>query len=256
MAHHQDSQGRRGFTERLSFLSLPVELRLKVYEHLIANTVVTPMRPLPRKTLRTDGQPCCPAILRANRCIYEEAIDMWYGTATFCINIHGRFIYFLNTEFKVEDVLPRTFRLVRTLDMQLTLEKPSDRYLPRIKAVTEYLGAGSYKLRHLTLQRIRFHKRGVMRIIGSCVDDQQHVRTLDVVTWNIWPLHRLRGVHLHYTPLAPFWSSSVAREMEILHTPYPKPVALQFLESMRWDLKRVLKGLAKRVSQDPHSVTF
>jgi hypothetical protein len=33
--------------------------------------------------------------------------------------------------------------------------------------------------------------------------------------------------------------------MEILHTPYPKPIVLQFLESMRWDLKRVLKVLAR-----------
>jgi hypothetical protein len=161
------------------------------------------------------------------------------------MNVHGRFIYFLNTEFKVEDVLLRTFRLVRTLDIKVTLEKPSDPYLPRIKAVTEYLCARSYRLRHLTFQLIRFHKRGVRGIISSCVDDQQHVRTLDAVTWNIWPLHRLRGIHLHYTLLAPFWSSSVAREMEILHTPYSKPIVLQFLESMRWDLKRVLKVLAR-----------
>jgi hypothetical protein len=200
MVHHQKSQGRKGFTKQLSFLNLPVELRLMVYEHLIPNTIVTPMRPLPRETLRTDGQPCYPAILRNNRRIYEEAIDMWYRTATFRMNIHGRFIYFLNTEFKVEDVLPRTFRLIRTLDIQLTLEKPSDNHLPRIKTVTRYLYHRSYKLRHLTLQRMHFHKTGVRRIIRSCVDDQQHVRTWDMVTWNIWPLHKLRDVHLHYTP--------------------------------------------------------
>src|ERR1700748_601884 len=112
MDQNQELKGRKGLTERLSFLDLPVELRLMVYKYLIPNTIVIPMRGLPREnyppeTLRTDGQLCYPAILRTNRRIYEEAIDMWYGTATFHMDIHGRNIYFLDTEFKVKDFLPR-----------------------------------------------------------------------------------------------------------------------------------------------------
>src|ERR1700761_5056207 len=100
MATHQKSQVRQA-----SFLDLPVELRLMVYKYLVPNTFV-PVRFLPPSSLahpdqlnlRTDGRFCYPAILRTNRLIYKEAIDLWYGSAVFYLQIVGPFLHFQGTK--------------------------------------------------------------------------------------------------------------------------------------------------------------
>jgi hypothetical protein len=156
MISHQKSQARQ-----VSFLDLPVELRLVVYKYLVPNTVV-PVRYFPSSddahsdhlNLRTDGRFCYPAILRTNRLIYEEAIDLWYGTAVFYLNILGDFLNFQGTKYFPGDVLPQTLRRVRTLHITLTLRPPSDRYAPWVQVITDSLAAGPYNLRHVTISHV------------------------------------------------------------------------------------------------------
>lgn len=107
-------------TGRSSFLGLPVELRLLIYEYFIPNEGVWGYR-LPRN-LRSDKEPCCPAILRVNRQIYDEIIGMWYGTAEYGIvimrdfHIHGRPISNPDT------ALSSTFRFITSLSLSVALQ--------------------------------------------------------------------------------------------------------------------------------------
>lgn len=116
--------------EKASFLSLPIELRIAIHQHLVPNAFVAgywfenPPQHLP---FRDDEQPCCPAILRTNRQIYNESIGIWYGSARFRIYITERHLYFLGSKIHNRDAkLPSCFRLIRSLIVDMKLQCPRE----------------------------------------------------------------------------------------------------------------------------------
>lgn len=71
-----------------SFLSLPTELRLQVYKHLL------PTKKIPAfekpTSLRLNGKRCHLAILSVCRLINEEASDLLYGSVPYVFKVSGR----------------------------------------------------------------------------------------------------------------------------------------------------------------------
>jgi hypothetical protein len=75
------SQGRCYFLE-----SLPVEIRLMIYQYLIPDQPV-PARWPGTRSLREDRTPVSTAIFRVNKTIHEDVADIFYGQTTFDIDV-------------------------------------------------------------------------------------------------------------------------------------------------------------------------
>ncbi len=74
------SKGKRYFME------LPVEIRLIIYQYLIPNQPVQ-ARWFGTRSLRRDRTPVSAAIFRVCKTIHEEVADLFYGQATFDIDV-------------------------------------------------------------------------------------------------------------------------------------------------------------------------
>jgi hypothetical protein len=189
-------------------MSLPTELRLEVYKYLVPDRYVVPSKHEKNHVgnlhLRYDKLPCSPALLRTNHQIYDEIIDMWYGTATFEIYI-SRCFYFLDLEINDRNQkLPASLRRLRSVSIFLYL----DWQIESERAWTELLAgcfsAGPYRLSTMALHQIKWHEDEA-RIIRSYVKDggRELSRTL---SWNLDPLQMLRGVSLTFENACPrFW---------------------------------------------------
>lgn len=71
------------------FLNLPLEIREMIYMKLLSRPVSVPIRgPHPRQLQShiSLSQAFAPAILRANKQIYSEALPMFYGISTQCVH--------------------------------------------------------------------------------------------------------------------------------------------------------------------------
>jgi len=75
------------------FMDLPAELRLHIYSYLMPNTNINTCQDYVKSTvfpgkfysywpiqLRHDCKPCCPSLLRTNRQIYHEMVELWYSS--------------------------------------------------------------------------------------------------------------------------------------------------------------------------------
>ncbi|KAF2664828.1 hypothetical protein BT63DRAFT_77485 [Microthyrium microscopicum] len=235
-----------------SFLHLPIEIRLEVYGHLIPNSAVPSqlhqLSSIPK--LRTDGQPSYPAILRVNRTVYNEAIGIWYGSATFHLKIWGCTLYLWNDKIYNEKDLPRTFRLVRKMEIEFYLIEPEGRWIPWTRRIATFLAMEPYQLRHITLRQFHLMKRGVRRIMRfDCIDSQHKVKTMHVIHWNLGPFSELRGVHLIWNPLLPLFEGGYDRDFAMRYAEYPRPIVLDFLASLRRNLKGYLEWLTPIVAK-------
>ena len=67
-------------------MELPVEMRLSIYRYLIPDQPVQ-ARWYRTRNLRQDRVPVSTAIFRANKTIYEEVADLFYGQLTFHIDV-------------------------------------------------------------------------------------------------------------------------------------------------------------------------
>lgn len=67
------------------FLKIPLELRTRIYDMLLPNQDVRAIQG--PGTLRADGKPCQPAILRVNQQIHDEATTFMYSVNTFIVNL-------------------------------------------------------------------------------------------------------------------------------------------------------------------------
>jgi len=113
-------------------MKLPVELRCHVYSYLFPDRQVLsrPRQQCPcRKfTLRSDGEPCHMAILRANLFIHEEASDYLYSCVPYDIEVSSRAVIFCFRE--VATLKPPPFesiiRLMRNVNLTIHMVSPKD----------------------------------------------------------------------------------------------------------------------------------
>ncbi|EAL85342.1 hypothetical protein LV164_005659 [Aspergillus fumigatus] len=124
------------------FLSLPPEVRLQVYHYLIPNIPVRNFSLIRNKRppLRRDGQPCCPALLRANHAIHTEAIREWYSAAAYEVIVDAKYILFCGKILAPYVPLPSTIRYVTTMHLCIALQRtPLHLLRPEATAPLEHL---------------------------------------------------------------------------------------------------------------------
>jgi len=262
MADHHGQQGNQDSRMQSSFLSLPTELRLAIYEYLIPNNRVSPI--IAREPpLRHDEQPCCPAILRLNHQIYNEVIGMWYGTATFGMNIAGRHFHALGVKVDNRDAnLPSNFRLIRSLSIAIMLHWPPEGQIqysfesltPWTKFIADSLSAGPYKLCHVALHEVTFYPSQTSAIIDSYVSDRGN-QIKRAFEWNLGPLRMMRGVSLRFDGISPFWpQSGMGKERVFAESGQPRRVVSRVISKMERARASFLESLAEEVSQNACNV--
>jgi hypothetical protein len=195
-----------------SFVDLPVELRLLIYEYLIPNNMIISYdfhRSGIVQYHRHDQQPCSPAMLRVNRQIYDELIEMWYETAEFHISTVGRKLYFLGDAIATGDAtLPLNLRLIRSLGIRLQLDsprsaEPESYNLPRpwMRVITDCLAAGPNRLSKISLSGVTFTHPGRV----SQLEFRHTSREIEsVLKWNLGVIRMIRGAHLGFDDVHPF----------------------------------------------------
>ncbi|PMD56100.1 uncharacterized protein K444DRAFT_616590 [Hyaloscypha bicolor E] len=143
----ENKEHRASMSEPFRFLSLPKEIRLRIYHYLAPNTPTSPFR--------DDGGPCCPSILRTNRTIYEEAIVEWYSLMPYKASICTKRLRLLGLTISPDEALPWMFQAIKFLDLFIRLERVS---MPGIKCESPS--------RHLALHQI-LHTCFPPRSIGA-----------------------------------------------------------------------------------------
>ncbi|KAF4624412.1 hypothetical protein G7Y89_g13757 [Cudoniella acicularis] len=113
----ENKEHRDPMSEPFRFLSLPMEIRLRIYHYLAPNTPTSPFR--------DDGRPCCPSILRTNRTIYEEAMVEWYSLMPYKAYIGAKQLQLLSLTISPDEALPWMFQAIKFLDLSIRLEKVS-----------------------------------------------------------------------------------------------------------------------------------
>ena len=109
-------------------MKLPTELRLRIFYFLAPSTNTIDFL-LERRKRRNWGTywgeqdrflSCNGAILRTNRKIYGEVIDLWYSTACYRVELYGS-LRFLNREFQKPSELPYGFQFLAHLTLEVML---------------------------------------------------------------------------------------------------------------------------------------
>ncbi|KAF2666217.1 hypothetical protein BT63DRAFT_427996 [Microthyrium microscopicum] len=197
----------------LPFLSLPAELRLMIYEHLVPD-IKGDIRPElydKRRSnfpLRDDGTKCAPQILRVNRQVYDEIKSMWYGGLTFVIKIACRLLFGETTAIHVYALgkwslaslhskwqvpILRAMRSIQfNIELDVTVWKETSQdVLSVLSAFVDYLTGAEY-----CLQRIRL----VFSIRRQATRFFTHVETearcMERVKDLFEPLRKLQGVKI------------------------------------------------------------
>lgn len=246
--------------KQTSFLSLPIELRIAIYDHLIPNANVasygTHTNPAIYPPFRHDKQPCCPAILRTNRQIYNEVIGMWYGTAKFGMYMTGRHLYFLGTRIHDRNAkLPSSFRFVRSLSLDIMLQWPREQSSNLLSSkswtnlIAECLSTGPYNLRQVTLYRVKFSRSNMPVVIDSCLKDRGK-QFKSILEQNLGPLRIIRGVNLKFDEIDLLGGRGAWLHGIILESGHPSHVVLRVFGKLQRIRTKFLQSLAEQVSQE------
>ncbi|KIM94628.1 hypothetical protein OIDMADRAFT_60403 [Oidiodendron maius Zn] len=111
----ENKEHKAPMSKPFRFLSLPIEIRLRIYHYLAPNTPTSPFR--------DDGRPCCPSILRTNRTIYEEAMVEWYSLMPYKAYIDSKQLELLGLTISPDEALPWVFQTIKFLNLFIMLEK-------------------------------------------------------------------------------------------------------------------------------------
>ncbi|RDW65989.1 hypothetical protein BP6252_09624 [Coleophoma cylindrospora] len=108
-------------------LELPFEIRLLIYRYLVPNIFADDATF--RKPFRDDGGPCCPALLRANKQIYREAIGEFYGLEYFGLWINpSGWAFARSSGMPIKNRFPTAIRFVEKLALTIYLGNYSDNF--------------------------------------------------------------------------------------------------------------------------------
>src|ERR1700760_4670526 len=110
-----------------TFLTLPVEIRRMISFYLVPDSrealpSIWRMYNLSTQSpgsLRQDGETITPGILRVNQQVYQEAIDLWYGLATFAVDVHSDHIYIFDQKISMPLHLPLVTRFLKSIHIRI-----------------------------------------------------------------------------------------------------------------------------------------
>jgi hypothetical protein len=102
------------------FMKLPVEMRILIYSYLVPKTRV-PSRSEKRKleSLKTDSTL---SLLRTNRQIYHELLELWYSSTRYCLSLKENDLFFANKRIGSISSLPLGFWFIKCLSLTIRLE--------------------------------------------------------------------------------------------------------------------------------------
>jgi hypothetical protein len=104
------------------FLSLPLELRIMIYQHLVTDLDIIHAPDLKSESLRHAGQRCCISLLRTNHQIYEEFLHQWCGLTPYEVsNLSSESFWFLKSMIRSQDSWPATTLAVRSFSILFDL---------------------------------------------------------------------------------------------------------------------------------------
>lgn len=106
-------------------------------------------------SLRQDGEPTAVGILRSSQQIYQEIIDMWYGLATFGVDIYSNHIYIFDHKISMPLHLPLVTRFLKYIQIRVHMQDRKfdnqNNYNPAISAFTDQLVVYSVHLQRLEI---------------------------------------------------------------------------------------------------------
>ncbi|KAF2669580.1 hypothetical protein BT63DRAFT_264420 [Microthyrium microscopicum] len=251
-----------------SFLRLPVEIRLQIYQQLVPDPSMNMFlyheytRLPPDSFFRLDKEPCCPAILRVCRQIYYEAISLFYAVLPFDIEITGPSIEFLGKKYGglgEPKILPSTFRHVRRLMVFNRLYW----YGGNLRDWQQYacptvlfdaLASGSNSLCDVSFTSIHFMGPEVMytKLLEAYLEGPRLFDT--VVKYNFDPWRQLRGVQLRFSYVLPFNTRKNLRYI-VDRSGHSKDVVFTTAEKMKRKMIKSLEELKTIVSQPRSMIT-
>lgn len=129
LAKRDDEFEQTSRSSSLAFplLELPFEIRLLIYGCLVPNVFVDDATF--RKPFRNDGAPCCPAILRANKEIYDEVVGEFYGQEYYGLWINpSGWAFARSSGMPIKNRFPTAIRLVQKLALSIYLGNYSDNF--------------------------------------------------------------------------------------------------------------------------------
>jgi len=233
-------------------LQLPTELRLEIYKHLIPDNlqgVIGVQNPnyYYKPFLRHDQMPCSPAMLRINRQIYKELIEIWYGTANFGLCIMDGEMDFLGVRISQQNnVLSPNLRLIRSLSLSIKLTLPDEWHEPCTKPIANCLSTGPYNLSTISLYGVVFDPCVSQGLFDLYLIDGGK-RFFGILEWNLAPLTTIQGVTLLWKDLNPIWE--VRDEWDLI----PSFESLDDLRLARTTLEKLrdehLEALASTMGQ-------
>ncbi|KAL4891475.1 hypothetical protein BDV59DRAFT_181824 [Aspergillus ambiguus] len=190
----------------LGFLDLPAEVRLTIYHYLIPTIPIrnfTLIRGRGSKTvaLRHDGERCCPALLRANRQIYNELVREWYGSAQYEVVLDTKYIMFCGRIIPPYAPVPSTIRFVHSMKLCVSIQG-TPQYIHSHSTLEHLLG---FQDRLAAIARV-LSDRVRCRLHYLCIEVGVNIPLLlslcktptgmlELLSWNLGPLKfHVRGL--------------------------------------------------------------
>lgn len=215
--NQQSSSHEQNITNQPKFLRLPTEIRLEIYKYLVPRGLVRlqydgnlGMRFIAHDNCNWTVQEFSTAILRVNKQIYYEIIDLWFGIGRYCLTVYlkadvimvTRTISILNRTpiafSNLQRTLPKWFRFFRNLRITIC---PDYWFIsePVTEAIVKVLLSQACHLKECGIY-VEIPKR----VPGYCIalEDDIYAWFYSRFEWNLLPLHRLITknvkVRIHY----------------------------------------------------------
>jgi len=105
------------------FVNLPVEMRTLIYSYLVPKNMVPSW--ISKAKLRSLKMDSALPLLRTNRQVYHEILELWYSSTSYCVYLKENDLFFANKKFGSISSLPPGFRFIKCLSLIIRLEYQS-----------------------------------------------------------------------------------------------------------------------------------